>query len=498
MSLGEYLRTVRTRLTPAPLGLPSTGARRVPGLRREEVAVLTGVSADYYTRLEQGRETNPSMQIVEALARGLDLAGDERDHLFRLAGYQAPVSSGPQVVRPELARLLGRWPDQAAFVITGTLDVLAPNLLAQTLFDDFDSMDNLARMVFLDPVARSFYADWDRAAENVVATLRHNSTRVPAEVMDPFIDELTASSAPFRTLWAKQQVRGKTHEVKHFWHRQVGELRLAYQAFDVPGYASWQVICYEAEPIAVEAFALLRANAQLRSDAAATDLGAAHARSGRGARCRGSSPMPVLVTDALIHTSPGQAHCGNLYVADDQIVEPALATGEPAVIDAAGCSVAPLLVDTVFAADAPPPPDGFDLIPGNSASFAVVRGVVSASSIRSMLIVSPADLCALVVHGRIVVENGTPTRPAGAGPLTAGDARLGAWTDSTRDMTQHLTADGRYSETRHGRHDAYTGSFWLDRDRISYLDDTGFWAFGQYHDGVLHHAGFVLFRRGWS
>lgn len=268
MSLGEYLRSVRSRLDPVMLGLPSTGARRVPGLRREEVAVLTGLSADYYTRLEQQREKNPSAQVIEALARGLDLRGDERDHLFRLAGFQEPVSAIRENVRPELARLLGRWQDQAAFVITGTLDVLAPNALARALFDGFAAQDNLARMLFLDPAARSFYADWDRAAESVVATLRHNSTRLPAFAMDPFVQDMSEASEEFRALWVQQRVQGKIHETKRFRHRQVGDLALGYQALDVPDSACWQVILYDAEPgtASAEAFALLRASAQLHEE----------------------------------------------------------------------------------------------------------------------------------------------------------------------------------------------------------------------------------------
>lgn len=256
MSIGQYLRSLRARLQPESFSLPYAGVRRVPGLRREEVAVLAGVSVDYYTRLEQGREKNPSAQIVEALCRGLALSGDERDHLFRLAGYQPPDPVVPNTVRPELTRLLKQWSHQAAFVLTGTLDVLAPNVLAQALFADFTHRDNLARMVFRDTAARTFYTEWERAAESVVATLRHNTTRTPASVMDPFIRELSEASAEFCRLWDEQQVRGKTHAMKRFRHRQVGELSLEYQAFDVPEASGWQIIIYDAEPGTVSAEAL--------------------------------------------------------------------------------------------------------------------------------------------------------------------------------------------------------------------------------------------------
>lgn len=259
MSIGQYLCSLQSRLMPESLSLPNAGARRVPGLRREEVAVLAGVSVDYYTRLEQGREKNPSVQIVEALCRGLDLSGAERDHLFRLAGYQPPELVVPNAVRPELARLLEQWPHQVAFVLTGTLDVLAPNALARALFADFTHQDNLARMVYLDTAARTFYTEWERAAESVVATLRHNTTRTPASIMDPFIRGLSAASAEFGRLWDEQLVRSKTHAVKRFRHRQIGELSLEYQAFDIPGATGWQIVIYDAEPgtASAEAVALL-------------------------------------------------------------------------------------------------------------------------------------------------------------------------------------------------------------------------------------------------
>lgn len=260
MEIGEYLRSLRARLVPEALGLPGTGQRRVTGLRREEIAVLAGISVDYYRRLEQGRERNPSVQIIESLARGLNLSTEERRHLFRLAGYSPPVLAAAEVVRPELARQLSRWPDQAAFVITGTLDVLVPNLLAQALLHPLTHADNLARAVFLDPAARTFYQDWEHVAQDTVAVLRHNSTLVPAAGFDPFVEELTRASDPFRTLWARQQVRGKTHAVKRMRHPEVGDLTLDFIALDVPGTPGHQVVFYNAEPgtPSAEALALLR------------------------------------------------------------------------------------------------------------------------------------------------------------------------------------------------------------------------------------------------
>ncbi len=264
MDVGEFLRSVRTRLTPESLGLPATGQRRVSGLRREEVAVLAGISVDYYTRIEQGREKHPSQQMVEALARGLDLSAHERDHLFRLAGFSPPILAAGNRVKPELARQIGRWRDQAAFVLNATLDILAPNTLARALFSTFENSDNMARMVFLDPIARDFYKNWDYAAHGVVAALRHNSTRTSQAAFTAFIDNLASRSHEFAELWQRQHVQGKTHAAKHLHHRDVGDLTLEYLAFDIPEHPGQQLIVYDAEPgtDSAQALALLHAYAK--------------------------------------------------------------------------------------------------------------------------------------------------------------------------------------------------------------------------------------------
>lgn len=274
MEIGEYLRGLRARLEPVSLGLPNTGQRRVTGLRREEVAVLAGISVDYYRRLEQGRERNPSAQIVGSLARGLNLDAQERQHLFRLAGYSPPAQASA-TVRPGLARQLSRWHDQAAFVLTGTLDVLVPNALARALFTPLTYADNLARAVFLDPVARTFYQDWEHVAENTVAVLRHNSTLVPAAEFDPFVEELSGAGDHFRALWARRHVRGKTHAAKRMRHPGVGELTLEYQAFDIPDAPGHQVVVYDAEPgtSSAEAFTLLRLQAHSPAEPGARSTG---------------------------------------------------------------------------------------------------------------------------------------------------------------------------------------------------------------------------------
>ncbi|GAB7036750.1 MULTISPECIES: helix-turn-helix transcriptional regulator [Catenuloplanes] len=249
--LGEFLRAQRAALTPEQTGLPSHGLRRVHGLRREEVAVLTGVSVDYYTRLEQGREKNPSIQIIEALATGLGLDPDARAHAFRLAGLLPPATGSAPRPRadPELARLLTAWPTTPAFVLSDALDVLARNPLAAALYRGFEKHDNLLRMTFLDPEGRRFYTDWQRAAEAAVGNLREASGRNPGDRrIAELVTELSEQSEDFREIWGRQRVRSKRHEPKVFSHPDVGELALTYFAFDVRGARAQQLIVYAAEP----------------------------------------------------------------------------------------------------------------------------------------------------------------------------------------------------------------------------------------------------------
>ncbi|NYF18154.1 hypothetical protein HDC37_003010 [Microbacterium sp. AK009] len=199
----------------------------------------------------------------------------------------------------------------------------------------------------------------------------------------------------------------------------------------------------------------------------------------------------LIVAGATVHRTPAGAAVGDLFVRGTTIEDEEDHAPSSTAIDGHGASVVPLFVDTVFAAPDPPARDAFDLTPGNPATFAVIDGRVRPDEIRSMLVVRPERLRAVVVDGSVIVRDGRAVRPAGAG-LDASDPRLAARTDPRRDMTQFLTPDGRYSETRGGRRDAWTGRFWIDGARITYLDDSGFWAFGQFHGDQLHHAGFVL------
>ncbi|MER6345293.1 helix-turn-helix transcriptional regulator [Streptomyces sp. NPDC001595] len=262
--LGEFLRARREALKPHDVGLPEHGRRRVPGLRREEVALLAGVSSDYYIRLEQGRESSPSPQVVEAVAQALKLNPEATDHLNRLclAASQRRRAHGDAEVSGQLLRLMDGWEHTPAFVLGPALDVLAANSLATALHGGFDAFDNLARMVFVDPAGRDFYQEWERAAHSCVAEIRAayghdpDSARI-AEV----VEELSAASAEFAELWQLHEVKSKSQEGKHLRHPDVGDLHIAFAAFTVNGAPHQQLVAYQAEPASptAAAFQTLRA-----------------------------------------------------------------------------------------------------------------------------------------------------------------------------------------------------------------------------------------------
>ncbi|MGW6461329.1 helix-turn-helix domain-containing protein [Streptomyces sp. NPDC055078] len=248
------------------MGLPAHGRRRVPGLRREEVALLAGVSSDYYMRLEQGRESNPSAQVLGAVAAALRLDDDATGHLRRLSGLAAESRGGAgpagdtDRVGAQLLRLLGTWSGTPAFVLGPALDVLAAKPLARALHSGFERFDNLARMAFLDPAGRDFYREWESAAGSCVAELRAAYGHDPGS---PRIAEvartLTARSPEFSELWARHEVRGKTGRTKHLRHPRAGDLHIRYTAFTVNESPRQQLIVYQAEPASGPSEAVLAA-----------------------------------------------------------------------------------------------------------------------------------------------------------------------------------------------------------------------------------------------
>ncbi|MEE1943314.1 helix-turn-helix transcriptional regulator [Streptomyces sp. TRM 70361] len=262
--LGDFLRARREALQPHDVGLPEHRRRRVPGLRREEVAMLAGVSADYYTRLEQGRESSPSPQVLDAVAQALRLDAEATDHLNRLCrtAPPRPRGRGGTDVSPQLARLMDGWEHTPAFVLGPALDVLAGNSLATALHSGFERFDNLARMVFADPAGREFYQEWERAAHSCVAELRAAYGHDPESArIAEVVAALSARSEEFARLWRLHEVRSKSQEGKHLRHPRVGDLHIEFTAFTVNGAPHQQLVVYQAEPASptAAAFETLRA-----------------------------------------------------------------------------------------------------------------------------------------------------------------------------------------------------------------------------------------------
>lgn len=248
---GEYLRSRRAAIGPSDAGLVSSGVRRVPGLRREEVAMLAGVSVDYYTRLEQGRERSPSVQVLDALAAALRLDDDARSHLYRLAGL-APRPSGGRVsdrVDPGLLRLMDAWPDNPALVYNRAYDILAANPLAEALFGELGAVGNLLLLVFTDPRAHEFYADWPAVAADSVAGFRMAYGGAPDDPRTrAVLAQLLNGSDDFRTLWDRRDARRKNLAEKRFHHPEVGLVTLRMQTFDVRSAPGQELVVYDAEP----------------------------------------------------------------------------------------------------------------------------------------------------------------------------------------------------------------------------------------------------------
>lgn len=249
--LGDYLRARRAQVRPAEVNLATTGLRRVPGLRREEVALLAGLSVDYYVRLEQGRERGPSAQVVDALAAALRLDEDGRGHLFRLAGLspRALAAAVPVRVDPSLLQLMDAWPDNPAIVYNRAYDVLASNEIADALFHDWTHSRNLMHVVFTDPAAKTFYVDWQIVARNSVAGFRLGYGEAPNDPrIQQVLTELLDRSPEFAELWTTHDARGKALESKRFDHHAVGSITLTMQTFDVRSSPGQALVVYHADP----------------------------------------------------------------------------------------------------------------------------------------------------------------------------------------------------------------------------------------------------------
>ena len=255
----DFLITRRARIAPEQAGLPAYGGkRRVPGLRREEVALLAGISVEYYTRLERGNARGVSESVLEGIVRALQLNDAERAHLsdlVRAANTTRPPRRRPAQhrVRPSVQRILDSMTGIPAFVQNGRLDVLYVNRLGRALFWhlglDPGATPNGARFVFLDPRATDFYRDWETIANDVVALLRAEAGRDPYDrALSDLVGELSTRSEDFRVRWAAHNVKFHRTGVKNYHHPVVGELTLTYEALELPGDPGQTIFVYLAEP----------------------------------------------------------------------------------------------------------------------------------------------------------------------------------------------------------------------------------------------------------
>jgi transcriptional regulator with XRE-family HTH domain len=258
----EFLTTRRARITPDQAGLPTTGARRVPGLRRSEVATIAGLSVEYYARLERGQIAGASTGVLEALARALQLDDTERAHLLDLARAAdgIPTSGRPRRRAPGKAasRLSLQWAldaikDGVAFVRDPHQNLLATNALGRAFYSpvigDGGRIPNLARFQFLDPASRDFYPDWDLFAQMCVGIMRAEAGRDPHDRgLQDLVGELSTRSETFRRLWADHNVRTHGSGTKRFNHPVVGELTLVYEELAVTAEPGLVLLVYTAEP----------------------------------------------------------------------------------------------------------------------------------------------------------------------------------------------------------------------------------------------------------
>ncbi|KKD05369.1 helix-turn-helix domain-containing protein [Streptomyces sp. WM6386] len=263
--LSEFLRTRRARLKPEDVGLPDFGRhRRVPGLRREELAQLAGVSVAYYTRLEQGNGRNVSAEVLDAISRALRLNDAEHAHLTHLAKpkqHKKKQSGRTQQVRGALLQLLDSLEGVPAYISGRRSDILAWNRMAAAVFGDWSELPpqdrNWARMVFLRPAYRDLFVEWESKATDIVSYLRMDAGCHPDDPrLSALVGELSVKSEEFRRLWATHDVKEKGYGVKHFRHPLVGDLSLSFESFRLSDDSEQTLITYHAEPGSPSAEAL--------------------------------------------------------------------------------------------------------------------------------------------------------------------------------------------------------------------------------------------------
>ncbi|MGP4043762.1 helix-turn-helix transcriptional regulator [Streptomyces sp. 2A115] len=253
--LGEFLKVCRAQLSPRTVGLPESGApRRVPGLRREEVAQLAGISTDCYTRFEQGRSP-VATSVLATLVRVLHLDDDQRDHLFTLAARDecAPRRRPAQKVQPQLRRLLDELTGTPGLVLGRHMDILAWNALAAALLTDFERVPekkrNYARLLFTDPGFRELCLDWRTVARSCVAQLRMEAAKCPGyPELTALVGELSVADADFRQWWAGRQVPGLRVGTKRLRHPVVGDLTLDWDSLTCTADPAQQLVIMTAEP----------------------------------------------------------------------------------------------------------------------------------------------------------------------------------------------------------------------------------------------------------
>lgn len=294
--VSDFLTTRRARLSPEQVGLPTAGRRRVPGLRRSEVAALAGMSVEYYAKLERGALAGVSAGVLDALANALRLDGAERAHLVRLA-HEAdgsnrvllrPERERQWQPRPSLQRALDAISQAPAIVGNDRSDLLAANLLGRAMYDDLfldpARPPNFARHTFLDSSARRFYPDWDWAADITVANLRTGLGKNPHDTgLRELVDELSGRSPEFRRRWSIHEVRAHGSGTKHFHHHIVGDLELGYESMDLRGEQGITMTIYSAEPGSPTEQALMLLASWAASDRVA-ELGAARMSAQRQSR----------------------------------------------------------------------------------------------------------------------------------------------------------------------------------------------------------------------